>query len=243
MGVGVMEARADKSRWRAEIDTMRERTSVRELRGDPTASKGGKILTPLKKPTQGLINSILPEPPGSNEAKFVAGTEPAGQLVVKGERLNPHYTPPPGSPQDLAMIMQYVEKNFEKKSEAEAAQRDAAAKKAKAEGDAPRLAQLQAEGQKAQQVNSAHQSSVAQKDAANVEQKGRQGEAASTIDGYSGKAAGLSAITTPMEGFAKFTSIGVELGVDSFSKMNKDTTKILGEFKKMDATMKAQSEV
>ncbi len=186
-----------------------------------------------------------------HEARFAPGSKAPERpksakmfQLAEEERSNVKYPDPPTgvTPPVLEQIRVYIEKNYETKAKAEAAVRDAAIKKAKAEGDVPALKKLQAEADAAKSVNEAHKKSVEQKKTANEAQEKRQGKAESTVNQYGSRAAGITALTVPLGAFAGFTWIGAKLGSESFAKMNKDATKLLKTFKEMDLTMKKQSD-
>ena len=197
------------------------------------------IYEPGKYWTQGGWKKKFEESQKTQNSRFTGDNQAKG---AKRERVDPNYKDPPGHPDDLKKIEKYVKDAYETKAQAEAAERDAKMKKAKADGDAPTIKKLKAEAEKAKGINKQHASAVKLKQQATADQKKRQANAESTLNQYGSRAAGITAITGPLAAFKGFMWIGRKLGSDSFAKMEKDADKLLKAFADMKLKMGAEQQ-
>lgn len=218
--------------------------AARKPKSEPFFHKA--VSQPGKYWFQGGWKEAQEKKKAAQAARFAPGTKAQertddDRFKVSKKRVNPNYSSgPPASPVELQKIRSYIEAEYETKAKAEAAKRDAAMKKAKAEGDAPRLKELKAEAEKAQKTNDAHKASVKQKKQANVDQGRRQADADGVMPDFGNRIAGITVLETPLAAFIGFAWIGKKLGSDSFAKMHHDAVKMQKQFASMKTIFKSQ---
>jgi|GEM_PF-5324067 len=167
-----------------------------------------------------------------------------GSQQANVERVNPNYSPPPGTPQQLKQIQNEISQTLAER---------AAAEQAKAKMDLQVQhhqvnqgpAQQAVQGtQQALTATQAHEQDVAQRDAANQEQQQRQGQSQSTVGGYANRAAGLAVLSGPLAAFRGFTSLASHLPGDAgaaMGRMNADGERVQHAFDQMTVQMAEQA--
>lgn len=176
------------------------------------------------------------------------------------EHVNPHYPPPPCSPQDIVNVQNQILETLDDRAKTEALSAESAKQQAHHKANEKPLADMQKGTDDALSATEAHQQAVARRTDANQKKQKNEDQAAGMLSDYSNRAAKLSTITVPMRGFERFTSLAysmpddpqvLPLAVQPFSgtiirakkailKMNTDSKNFLKQLDTMDGTIKDQ---
>jgi DNA repair exonuclease SbcCD ATPase subunit len=178
----------------------------------------------------------------SHRGRFAQDAQ-AGNTMV--ERVNPAYPPPPGTPQQLAAIQQEIENILAARAQAERAETEMESQQQVLQSDQAPIQQAIDGADGGISAVQAHQQAVARRAQVNQEQQQRQQETGTLVSGYPSRAAGLTALTIPLEVFAGFTSLASHLPGDagqSMAEMNQDANEIRSAFAQMSAAMVSQEE-
>lgn len=173
-------------------------------------------------------------PRGENTAMF---------QVVNNEPLNPAYQEPPGSPEQLDVIMGQIDQLLAGRAAAEQAQAQAAEHRSAHEANTAPIGEAVTETTGAMSAQQAHDEAVARTQAANDEQKARQSESEGLVSGYAQQSAGLAVIKGPLAAFRGFTWIASKIpggAGRAMGRMNEDANRMNDAFGQMDSTMADQ---
>lgn len=178
----------------------------------------------------------------SHRGRFAEDAQ-AGNTMV--ERVNPAYPPPPGTPQQLAAIQQEIENILAARAQAERAETQMENQEQVLQADQAPIQQAIEGADGGISAVQAHQQSVARRAQVNQEQQQRQQETGGLVSGYPSRAAGLTALTIPLDIFAGFTGLASHLPGDagrSMAEMNQDANEIRSAFAQMGEAMVSQEE-
>lgn len=163
--------------------------------------------------------------------------------AVNTEPVNPKYQEPPGSPEQLDVIMGQIDQLLSGRAEAEHAQQQAAKQRGAHQANVTPITQAVTETTGAMTAQQAHDEAVARTQAANDEQKARQSESEGIVSGYAQQSAGLTVIKGPLAAFRGFTWIASKIpggAGRAMGRMNNDANKMNDAFGQMDSTMAEQ---
>jgi hypothetical protein len=172
-----------------------------------------------------------------------AGAAAAGTVDSSGARtvpVNPHYTPPPGTPEQIQVIRNQIENLLASRTQMSRTEAQMATQQQHHEQNRGQLQQARAQLDESSSAAQGHAAATAQRQAANQAQQGRQEEAQGTVSQYAQRAAGLTVLTVPLSGFASFTHIASMLPGDvgaAMLRMNGDANRMLATFARLGATM------
>ena len=163
--------------------------------------------------------------------------------VVNQEPINPAYQEPPGSPEQLDVIMGQIDQLLAGRAAAEQAQQQAVAHRSAHEANVAPITEAVTETSGAMSAQQAHEEAVARTQAANDEQKARQSESEGIVSGYQQQSAGLAVIKGPLAAFRGFTWIASKIpggAGRAMGRMNEDANRMNDAFGQMDSTMADQ---
>lgn len=164
--------------------------------------------------------------------------------VVNTERVNPNYEEPPGTPEQLDLILNQIEQALAARAQAEASEQAMAGQVQAHEANQAPIQEAVTETQSAMSAQQAHEEAVARRQSANAEQQGRQQEAQGLLEGYPERAAGLAVIKGPLAAFQGFTWLASKLpggAGRAMQSMNADANRMSEAFSQMDETMATES--
>lgn len=180
---------------------------------------------------------------------FNAGLERGSEPIV--EPVNPAYPPPPGNGtrQEIVDMQNRLLDILAARAQAEALQGAMAADAAHHEANSGPLDELNQRTGETVTAAQAHQQATAQRQAANQRQQAEEANVGSTLSNYGERAAGLIAITGPLEAFTQFTSlahilpdspavlVGAKRGI---LRMNNDGQQFLNALRGVDGSVAEQ---
>lgn len=204
----------------------------------------------LKDPVKNAISEGLeqdhhPDGKGAQDGEQAATLSlEEGVEVTNTEPVDPRYEEPPGTPEQLDLIMSQIEEALAARAQAEAAELQmTAAGEEHAANQAP-IDQCVTETQAAMSAQQAHEEAVARRQQANQQQQQRQQEAQGLLEGYPERAAGLAVIKGPLLAFQGFTHLASKLpggAGRAMLRMNEDANRMSEAFAQMDGTMSEQA--
>lgn len=183
--------------------------------------------------------------PGMKEKdQLGAALTPGGPALANTERVNPNYEEPPGTPEQLDLILNQIEEALAARAQAEAAEQQMSAQGQAHEQNQAPIQECVQETQTAMSAQQAHEQAVARRQSANAEQQARQQEAQGMLEGYPERAAGLAVIKGPLAAFQGFTWIASKLPGSAgraMQSMNNDANQMSEAFAQMDSTMATEA--
>jgi hypothetical protein len=177
----------------------------------------------------------------AHRGQFTADNQP-GKGV---ERVNPDYSEPPGTPQQLEAIKVEIANLLANRARVEQAAARMGAQEQQHQAHQGPIQQAVQETAGGVTAAQAHQQAVARREQANQAQQQRQQEAGSLISGYPSRAAGLTVLTVPLAGFERFTHYASDLPGDvggAMERMNADAQRMQDAFAQMATAMATQDE-
>ncbi|MFT5584135.1 MAG: hypothetical protein ACI9VR_001720 [Cognaticolwellia sp.] len=181
-----------------------------------------------------IIGGVDVDPGKENTALF---------RVVNNEPINPAYQEPPGSPEQLDVIMGQIDQLLAGRAAAEQAEQVATAHRGAHQANVAPITEAVTETAGAMSAQQAHDEAVARTQAANDEQKARQSESEGVVSGYEQQSVGLATIKGPLAAFRGFTWIASKIpggAGRAMGRMNDDANKMNDAFGQMDSTMADQ---
>ena len=172
----------------------------------------------------------------AHRAEFTTDNQPAEGV----ERVNPHYSSPPGTPDQIVALQNEILNLLAVRARAEAESRHEEARIAACEDNQAPIAATLADTRGGISAVRAHQQAIARHDAANQAQQQRQEQTARMTGDYAGKAEGLRALETPLSAWEGFTSIASHLpgsAGDKMAQMNAEATRMHDSIDHMDSRM------
>jgi len=173
-------------------------------------------------------------------------TPPSGNAFARGLReglepivihVNPAYTPPPATPQQIIDVQNEILSLLAARAEAENAAARMATERSHHQAQQAPLARAHQEMSGAQTAVSAHQAAVQRRQQANEAQQRRTNESGATLAGAPNRLAGLSVITIPLGLFLNLTQYAHLLPEgdvrSGMMKMDGDSRKLLASFAEM----------
>ncbi len=181
---------------------------------------------------------------------------------TKIEHVNPNYTDPPGTPEQIEAIKDEILQLLKTRAEAEKAETEMTDAEKQHQDNQDPLQEAVDETAGAITANEAHQQAVARRQEANQEQQKRQQEAQGDLMSYANRKTGLAVLTVPLFGFERFTHYaskalgkvksiswllpdGIENQImawkDKMDAMNKDARGFQSALGQMDSAMSEQS--
>lgn len=176
----------------------------------------------------------------AHRAQFTATNQPTQGV----ERVNPKYSAPPGTPQQLEALNAEIENILAARARTEQATTQMAQQVDNHQAQQQPIQQAVQDAGQALSANQAHQEAVARHQQTNQAQQQRQQEAQTLVSGYPSRAAGIAILTVPLAAFEGFTDLASELPGSAgakMSEMNKDSRKLQDSFAQMAVNMAAQA--
>lgn len=159
--------------------------------------------------------------------------------------INPQYSDPPGTSEQLDDIQVEILGLLESRALAEQAEMEATGHLEEHQENAAPIDQAVQEMTGALTATDAHEQAVARHEQANLEQQQRQQESESLIAGYPSRIAGITALTIPLGIFEGFTGWASKLPGDvgaAMLEVNKDAQDFMAALGLMDSEMTQQGE-
>jgi hypothetical protein len=159
--------------------------------------------------------------------------------------INPQYSDPPGTSEQLDSIQLEILGLFESRALAEQAELEATGHLEGHQENAGSIDQAVQEMTGALTATEAHEQAVARHEQANQQQQQRQQKSESLIAGYPSRIAGITALTVPLSVFEKFTGWASKLPGDvgeAMLRVNKDAQEFMGALGLMNSEMALQKE-
>lgn len=222
------------------------RNAERERQNDPsqsTARQVGAMFLPQLFGPSGKAPTHEQQQAAHN-ARFTDDNQ-ASASAPGVERVNPNYSPPPGTPQQLEAIQQEIENLFAARAQAEQAERSMETQEADVQANQAPIQEAVTEMDAAVSATQAHQEAVTRRQQLNQEQQQRQSESAGLISGYPSRIAGASALMIPLGLFKDMSGllVGIRDPIGSSARsINRDTTNLQNAFLQMDTSMSEQDE-
>jgi Domain of unknown function (DUF4157) len=176
----------------------------------------------------------------AHRAQFTATNQPTQGV----ERVNPKYSAPPGTPQQLEALNAEIENILTARARTEQATTQMAQQVDHHQAQQQPIQQAIQDAGQALSANQAHQEAVARHQQTNQAQQQRQQEAQTLVSGYPSRATGIAILTVPLAAFEGFTDLASELPGSAgakMSEMNKDSRKLQDSFAQMAVNMAAQA--
>jgi hypothetical protein len=168
----------------------------------------------------------------AHRAEFTDDNQPAAGV----ERVNPHYSSPPGTPDQVVALQNEILNLLAVRARAEAeSQHEGERVEACEENRAPIAATL-ADTRGGLSAVRAHEQAVTRRDAANQAQQQRQQESEGLTSGYPDRATGLTVLEVPLAAWEGFTSLASHLpgsAGDKMGEMNAEARKMQDAFAQM----------
>lgn len=165
------------------------------------------------------------------------------------EHVNPNYPAPPATPQLIIDVQNQILETLDARAEAEAASATMAKQEAAHKANEKPLARMGERTAEAISATEAHKQAVARRTEANQNKTKKETEVSNTLSTYYAQAGKLAAITVPMKGFERFTSLAhslpdsPEVLVDAkrgILNMNADSKRFLAQLDSVDQTINSQ---
>lgn len=220
---------------------------------DERIARGGRVGTVagalLGGPAGAYLGSAIGEGVARRAEDFNAGLERGAEPIV--EPVNPAYPPPPGNGtrQEIVDMQNRLLDILAARAQAEALQGAMASDAAHHEANSGPLDELNQRTGETISATQAHQQATAQREAANQRQQAEEANVGGTLSNYGERAAGLIAITGPLEAFTQFTSlahilpdspavlVGAKRGI---LRMNNDGQQFLNALRGVDGAVAEQ---
>jgi hypothetical protein len=222
-------------------EALRNAQSEQEMKEDDEAAQ-----QTAKAPGRQIKVPTLPPGPGGPEKKDEA--KPHEDPVVR--HVNPHYAPPPCTPEQITEVEKDILQALAARAEAERISAAMKAQEKHHQDNQKPITDMSKATDDQISATDAHKLSVQRRDEANGKKKDNEEKVQGKLDHYSEEAGKMAAIKVPMSGFKRFTGLAYSLPDDpgilmrvktNLIKMNKDTTNFLDQLDKMDEAVAAQN--
>ncbi len=205
--------------------------------GEAPAKPGiGTRIANLFLPQEHEKGPSFAEQQAAHRAEFTADNQPAAGV----ERVNPHYSAPPGTPDQIVALQNEILNLLAVRARAEAESQHEGERIDACEDNRGPITQTLADTRSGISAARAHEQAVARHDAANQAQQQRQQQSAELTGGYGDKAAGMAVIEGPLAAWEGFTSLASHLpgsAGDKMAAMNAEAQKMQDAFGQMGAHM------
>jgi hypothetical protein len=195
---------------------------------------GGPEASALSQAVGRAAASTQPEP--AHDAAYTDDNQPAAGV----QRVNPHYSPPPGTPDQVVALQNEIVNLLAVRARAEVESEHEADRVQACEANRAPIAASIADAHGSLGAVRAHEQAIARRDAMNLQQQQRQQKSASLTGSYAEKATGLGILETPLAAWEGFTSLASHLpgsAGDKMAELNTDARNMQDAFGKMDGHM------
>ena len=168
----------------------------------------------------------------AHRAEFTDDNQPAAGV----ERVNPHYSSPPGTPDQIVALQNEILNLLAVRARAEAESQHEGERVDACEDNRAPIAATLADTRGGLGAVRAHEQAVQRRDAANQAQQQRQQESEGLTSGYPDKATGLAVLEVPLAAWEGFTSLASHLpgsAGDRMSEMNGEARRMQDAFAQM----------
>ena len=168
----------------------------------------------------------------AHRAEFTDDNQPAAGV----ERVNPHYSSPPGTPDQIVALQNEILNLLAVRARAEAESQHEGERIDACEDNRAPIAATLADTRGGLGAVRAHEQAVQRRDAANQAQQQRQQESEGLTSGYPDKATGLTVLEVPLAAWEGFTSLASHLpgsAGDRMSEMNGEARRMQDAFAQM----------
>ena len=217
----------------APASTATPRAAASTPSGHAGAS-GGPESSALSQAVGRAAASAQPEP--AHDAAYTDDNQPAAGV----QRVNPHYSPPPGTPDQVVALQNEIVDLLAVRARAEVESEHEADRVQACEANRTPIAASIADAHGSLGAVRAHEQAIARRDAMNLQQQQRQQKSASLTGSYAEKATGLGILETPLAAWEGFTSLASHLpgsAGDKMAELNTDARNMQDAFGKMDGHM------
>lgn len=152
------------------------------------------------------------------------------------EHVNPHYSAPPATPQQIVAIQNEILNLLAVRARAEAEAQHESDRVYACDANRAPIAATIADTRGGLSAVNAHEQAIARRDAANQAQQQRQQAAAALTAGYPDRAAGLTVLATPLAAWEGFTSLASHLpgsAGDRMAEMNAEASQMQDSLRQM----------
>ena len=198
-------------------------------------SRVAKLFLPQESGGEGKAPTYAQQQ-AAHRAEFTDDNQPAAGV----ERVNPHYSSPPGTPDQVVALQNEILNLLAVRARAEAESQHEGQRVEACEANRAPITATLATTHGGLGAVRAHEQAVARHDAANQAQQQRQQEAAAKTGGYGNQAAGMGVIEAPLAAWEGFTSLASHLpgsAGDKMAAMNAEAKKMQDAFGQMGAHM------
>lgn len=171
-----------------------------------------------------------------HRAEFTDDNQPAAGV----ERVNPHYSSPPGTPDQVVALQNEILNLMAVRARAEAESQHESERVDACEENRTPIAATLADTRGGLSAVRAHEQAVQRRDAANQAQQQRQQESEGLTSGYPNQATGLGVLSVPLAAWEGFTSLASHLpgsAGDRMAEMNGEARRMQAAFDQMGAHM------
>ena len=176
------------------------------------------------------------EQQAAHRAEFTDDNQPAAGV----ERVNPHYSSPPGTPDQIVALQNEILNLLAVRARAEAESQHEGERVDACEDNRAPIAATLADTRDGLGAVRAHEQAVQRRDAANQAQQQRQQESEGLTSGYPDQATGLTVLEVPLAAWEGFTSLASHLpgsAGDRMSEMNGEARRMQDAFAQMGSHM------
>ena len=171
-----------------------------------------------------------------HRAEFTDDNQPAAGV----ERVNPHYSSPPGTPDQIVALQNEILNLMAVRARAEAESQHEGERVDACEENRTPIAATLDDTRGGLGAVRAHEQAVQRRDAANQAQQQRQQESEGLTSGYPNQATGLGVLSVPLAAWEGFTSLASHLpgsAGDRMAEMNGEARRMQAAFDQMGAHM------